>query len=77
MAYRKSYYHTPGGSMRYLKSAGRDKGRNALGKFECDCGVIFTARVYDVENGHTNSCGCFKIEKLKIRHENAKKVILS
>jgi hypothetical protein len=56
--------------MEYLGSAGPDSGRNPLGKYQCKCKNIFISRIWDVENGHTNSCGCYKVEQLKRRHKS-------
>ena len=63
--------------MKRLRRIGQDKGRNPLSEYECDCGNVFTARDYDVKSGHTESCGCKKINNLKNRGDmdNLKKSI--
>ena len=41
-----------------ISFAGRNKHRQLMGKFQCDCGETSKARVAAVSGGYTKSCGC-------------------
>lgn len=40
-------------------------GRDYKSLFKCSCGIEFLARNCDIKSGHTNSCGCFRIKRVK------------
>jgi hypothetical protein len=52
-----------------------DKGGNSMWSCLCDCGMIKTARSYNLKNGDTTSCGCYKkdIDSLRIFKTRKKK----
>lgn len=46
------------GRLTSLEFVERDKNRNAIWRFRCDCGAELVARTGNVRNGSTQSCGC-------------------
>lgn len=48
-----------------VKQVGRDKGRQALWEFKCDCGNTCITRASSARNGNTRSCGCLPKEMIK------------
>ncbi|MFA7287359.1 MAG: hypothetical protein WC055_00620 [Melioribacteraceae bacterium] len=49
---------------------GKNDCRRIIGKCSCN-GNIKDYNLYQLKSGHTTSCGCYQIEKLKNRRENA------
>jgi hypothetical protein len=45
-----------------IEYIGQTASRMAIIKWRCDCGNIRNIRLADVKNGHTMSCGCFRIQ---------------
>lgn len=50
-------------SERQKNSNKMKNGKRGLRCF-CDCGTEVVAELYKVVNGHTSSCGCYKIQKI-------------
>lgn len=46
-----------------IERAGR-QGRNVCWKFKCDCGKEVVHQIANVRHGTTQSCGCYRDEKL-------------
>ena len=53
----------------FLEFVGRNETRNARWKVRCECGTIFEVTATNVKSGHTKSCGCYRIENNKKRHQ--------
>ena len=45
---------------------------NSRWKVRCDCGVEFVVTAANVKSGCTRSCGCYRIEQLRIRNQKRK-----
>lgn len=62
---------------RRVKTESRgNKGYRIYDLFKCYCGTKFVARRENVASGNTNSCGCYKLEKIlegHIVHGHARK----
>ena len=59
---------------------GSDRHRNAMWKFQCDCGDVLIVNATSVVSGNTRSCGCLhkedaaaRLSKLKTVHGHARK----
>ena len=53
------------GKLTVLKENGKNKYGEILWDCECECGNICTVSGTLLRNGHTKSCGCIKIDRLK------------
>jgi len=53
------------GRLTVISLFGFDKSRSSLWKCQCDCGRILTVKRYSLVSGHTKSCGCYHIDKVK------------
>lgn len=51
------------GKLTAIKFLKRDPRYHSFWLFRCDCGKLKSARVSNVENGHSTSCGCWKRER--------------
>lgn len=54
----------------FLEYVGKNENRNSRWKVQCDCGTIFEVTATSVKQGHTKSCGCYRIENNKNRHKH-------
>ena len=43
----------------------KSKGKKKFGIYKCNCGNEFKAQTSNITSGTTNSCGCYKIKKIK------------
>ena len=50
------------GRLTVLENIGRSKSGNVLWLCKCDCGNEIIANGSNLRNGHTKSCGCFRLE---------------
>jgi hypothetical protein len=53
------------GRLRALAVIGKHKSRNRLWKCMCDCGRMVFKKAVDLKRGHTQSCGCYRIDQLR------------
>jgi hypothetical protein len=67
------------GRLSVVESAGRDRNKKVLWKCLCDCGSSEDIIVIgdDLKRGHTQSCGCLKLEKIKEQIVLRQKQIMS
>lgn len=56
------------GRLVVIGRAGSDKSNHALWKCRCDCGEIRVVCSGNLLRGMTESCGCFKVDRLKKRN---------
>lgn len=52
------------GRLTVLEFVGVDRTRQSLVKCICDCGNIVITNINKLRTGHTNSCGCYRKEKV-------------
>lgn len=45
-----------------LSEAGRNHNKKRMVKVRCDCGNELIVQYNNIQNGHTKSCGCYKVE---------------
>ena len=50
------------GKLVAVEKVGKDKARNILWLYKCDCGNEIIVRSCELNRGHTKSCGCFQKE---------------
>lgn len=54
------------GRLVVIEKAGKDKTSHTTWLCKCDCGTVKTVTGYNLINGSTLSCGCYKNEKVSI-----------
>ena len=68
MAYLKDLTGNKYGRLTVIEFAGNNKQHNSMWKCKCDCGKEVVLRGYSLTSGHTQSCGCYNIEKILERN---------
>lgn len=53
------------GKLVVLKKTDKRQNECVVWKCKCDCGNIVDVAGYKLRNGHTNSCGCYRLEQLR------------
>jgi len=53
------------GKLTVLGLFGRDKHQKRLWECKCECGNIVTPHTSHLKSGHTCSCGCYRIDRIK------------
>jgi hypothetical protein len=56
------------GRLTVLEEAGRDKHGNTIWKCLCECGNMIEVVTGHLQDGHSQSCGCFRREQTSKRH---------
>ena len=54
------------GRLTVIERLENNKYNNARWLCECECGTLTSAITSELKNGKVKSCGCLKIDKLKI-----------
>ena len=57
----------------FLEFVEKTEGGNSRWKVRCDCGVEFVVTAANVKSGCTRSCGCYRIEQVRIRNQKRKR----
>ncbi len=53
------------GSLRVIKLIGSDKHSKRIWQCHCDCGNVVIVPTGDLRSGHTKSCGCLKVSRMR------------
>lgn len=59
-----------------IKYIGKDKKRNAIWLFRCDCGKEHISLAYNAKSGKASSCGCYAKEKAASQSARATKMAI-
>jgi hypothetical protein len=57
------------GHLTAIEQARFDSNRRQLWWFKCSCGAVTVCKVHEVKNGHTLSCGCFRLIGTKLSYD--------
>jgi hypothetical protein len=58
------------GRLTVLSRVGLDKHKKVIWECACDCGAVTRTSTAHLRSGHSTSCGCFRIDRVKNSHKS-------